>query len=61
MIFSQAFNPQAGLGGLLGVLITDLDVQLLQRSWSRIGSIAHSAVKTKYAASEGLVALLELY
>ena len=22
MIFSQAFNPQAGLGGLLGVLIT---------------------------------------
>ena len=22
MIFTQAFNPQAGLGGLLGVLIT---------------------------------------
>ena len=60
MIFTQAFNPQAGLGGLLGVLITGLRrAAFSNEAGAGSASIAHSAVKTKYAASEGLVALLE--
>ena len=60
MIFSQAFNPQAGLGGLLGVLITGFRrAAFSNEAGTGSASIAHSAVKTKYAASEGLVALLE--
>ncbi|MDC1081143.1 alanine/glycine:cation symporter family protein [Flavobacteriaceae bacterium] len=60
MIFSQAFNPQAGLGGLLGVLITGFRrAAFSNEAGAGSASIAHSAVKTKFAASEGLVALLE--
>ena len=60
MIFYQAFNPQAGLGGLLGVLITGFRrAAFSNEAGAGSASIAHSAVKTKYAASEGLVALLE--
>ena len=60
MIFSQAFNPQAGLGGLLGVLITGFRrAAFSNEAGAGSASIAHSAVKTNYAASEGLVALLE--
>lgn len=60
MIFSQAFSPQAGLGGLLGVLITGFRrAAFSNEAGAGSASIAHSAVKTKYAASEGLVALLE--
>ena len=60
MIFSQAFTPQAGLGGLLGVLITGFRrAAFSNEAGAGSASIAHSAVKTKYAASEGLVALLE--
>jgi len=60
MIFSQAFNPQAGLGGLLGVLITGFRrAAFSNEAGAGSASIAHAAVKTNYAASEGLVALLE--
>ncbi len=60
MIIDQAFNPQAGLGGLLGVLITGFRrAAFSNEAGAGSASIAHSAVKTKYAASEGLVALLE--
>ena len=60
MIFSQAFNPKAGLGGLLGVLVTGFRrAAFSNEAGAGSASIAHSAVKTKYAASEGLVALLE--
>ena len=60
MIFSQAFKPQAGLGGLLGVLITGFRrAAFSNEAGAGSASIAHSAVKTKYPASEGLVALLE--
>lgn len=60
MIFTQAFNPQAGLGGLLGVLITGFRrAAFSNEAGAGSASIAHSAVKTKFAASEGLVALLE--
>ena len=60
MIFTQAFNPQAGLGGLLGVLITGFRrAAFSNEAGAGSASIAHSAVKTQYPASEGLVALLE--
>ncbi len=60
MIFSQAFNPQAGLGGFLGVLITGFRrAAFSNEAGAGSASIAHAAVKTKYPASEGLVALLE--
>ena len=60
MIFKQAFKPQAGLGGLLGVLITGFRrAAFSNEAGAGSASIAHSAVKTKYPASEGLVALLE--
>ena len=60
MIFTQAFSPQAGLGGLLGVLITGFRrAAFSNEAGAGSASIAHSAVKTKDPASEGLVALLE--
>ncbi len=59
-IFSQAFSPKAGLGGLMGVLIVGFQrAAFSNEAGAGSASIAHSAVKTKYAASEGLVALLE--
>jgi len=59
-IFTQAFNPQAGLGGLFGVLIVGFQrAAFSNEAGAGSASIAHSAVKTKYSASEGLVALLE--
>ena len=59
-IFSQAFSPQAGLGGLMGVLIVGFQrAAFSNEAGAGSASIAHSAVKTKYPASEGLVALLE--
>lgn len=59
-IFTQAFNPQAGLGGIVGVLIIGFRrAAFSNEAGAGSASIAHSAVKTKYSASEGLVALLE--
>ncbi len=59
-IFSQAFNPQAGLGGLMGVLIVGFQrAAFSNEAGAGSASIAHSAVRTKFPASEGLVALLE--
>jgi AGCS family alanine or glycine:cation symporter len=59
-IFSQAFTPEAGLGGFIGVLIQGFRRGTFSNE-AGVGSaaIAHSAVKTKYPASEGIVALLE--
>ncbi|MGB2128132.1 MAG: alanine/glycine:cation symporter family protein [Flavicella sp.] len=59
-IFAGAFNPKGISGGLLGVLIVGFQRAAFSNE-AGIGSaaIAHSAVKTKYPASEGLVALLE--
>jgi len=59
-IFSGAFAPTAIGGGLVGVLIQGFRRAAFSNE-AGIGSasIAHAAVKTKYAASEGLVALLE--
>jgi len=59
-IFSQAFSPQAGLGGLIGVLVIGFRrAAFSNEAGAGSASIAHSAVRTNYSASEGLVALLE--
>jgi Na+/alanine symporter len=59
-IFSGAFTGLGIAGGVFGVLIQGFKRAAFSNE-AGIGSasIAHSAVKTKYAASEGLVALLE--
>lgn len=59
-IITQAFNPQAGLGGVVGVLVIGFKrAAFSNEAGAGSASIAHSAVKTKYSASEGIVALLE--
>lgn len=59
-IFVEAFSPQAGIGGLIGVLVIGFRrAAFSNEAGAGSASIAHSAVKTKYSASEGLVALLE--
>ena len=59
-IFNQAFSPQAGLGGIVGVLVIGFRrAAFSNEAGAGSASIAHSAVRTKYSASEGLVALLE--
>ena len=59
-IWDGAFSPQGVTGGFVGVLIQGFKRAAFSNE-AGIGSssIAHSAVKTKYPASEGLVALLE--
>ncbi|KAA5829067.1 alanine/glycine:cation symporter family protein [Saccharopolyspora hirsuta] len=59
-IISGAFTPEAGFGGLIGVLIVGFQRAAFSNE-AGLGSapIAHSAVKTKHPATEGLVALLE--
>jgi AGCS family alanine or glycine:cation symporter len=60
MIFSGAFSPEAGLGGVLGVLIVGFQrAAFSNEAGAGSAAIAHSAVKTKFPASEGVVALLE--
>ena len=59
-IFTQAFSPVAAVGGLLGVLIQGFQrAAFSNEAGAGSAAIAHSAVKTKYPASEGIVALLE--
>ncbi|MGB8943714.1 MAG: alanine/glycine:cation symporter family protein [Streptomyces sp.] len=59
-IIEGAFNPQGVAGGVLGALIVGFKRAAFSNE-AGLGSapIAHSAVKTKHPASEGLVALLE--
>ena len=61
LIFREAFNPKAiGVGGFIGVLLVGFKrAAFSNEAGAGSASIAHSAVKTKYSASEGLVALLE--
>jgi len=60
LIYDGAFHSNAALGGILGVLIVGFQRAAFSNE-AGVGSsaIAHSAVKTKYPASEGIVALLE--
>ncbi len=59
-IVAGAFTPEAGLGGLIGVLVVGFQRAAFS-SEAGIGSaaIAHSTAKTKYPVREGIVALLE--
>ncbi|MEI7032239.1 alanine/glycine:cation symporter family protein [Streptomyces pratensis] len=59
-IIDGAFDPEGVAGGVLGALIIGFKRAAFSNE-AGIGSapIAHSAVKTKHPASEGLVALLE--
>jgi alanine or glycine:cation symporter, AGCS family len=59
-IVSKAFNPDAGVGGFVGVLIQGFRRAAFSNE-AGLGSaaIAHSAVKTHEPASEGHVAVLE--
>ncbi|PHR32186.1 MAG: D-alanine glycine permease [Fluviicola sp.] len=59
-IWDGAFTAYGVAGGVIGVLVQGFKRAAFSNE-AGIGSasIAHSAVKTKYAASEGLVALLE--
>jgi len=61
LIFREAFNPTAiGVGGFIGVLLVGFKrAAFSNEAGAGSASIAHSAVRTKYSASEGLVALLE--
>ena len=61
LIITEAFNPTAmGVGGVIGVLMVGFKrAAFSNEAGAGSASIAHSAVKTKYSASEGLVALLE--
>jgi len=59
-IINGAFSPVGIAGGAVGVLVQGFRRAAFSNE-AGVGSasIAHSAVKTKYAASEGMVALLE--
>ncbi|MBL4641979.1 MAG: alanine:cation symporter family protein [Flavobacteriaceae bacterium] len=59
-IFNGAFSPEGVAGGAVGVLVQGFRRAAFSNE-AGVGpaSIAHAAVKTKYAASEGMVALLE--
>tara|TARA_B100001142_G_scaffold324533_1_gene376452 strand:+ start:232 stop:1764 length:1533 start_codon:yes stop_codon:yes gene_type:complete len=61
LIIREAFNPTAiGVGSVIGVLLVGFKrAAFSNEAGAGSASIAHSAVKTKYSASEGLVALLE--
>ena len=60
VIFSEAFSPAAGLGGVIGVFIQGVRRAAFS-SEAGVGSaaIAHSAAKTDEPVREGIVALLE--
>ncbi|MEZ6134106.1 MAG: alanine/glycine:cation symporter family protein [Pirellulaceae bacterium] len=59
-IYSGAFNPAAGLGGIVGVVLVGFQrAAFSNEAGAGSAAIAHSAVKTRYPASEGVVALLE--
>lgn len=59
-IISEAFSPTATVGGLVGVLIIGFKrAAFSNEAGAGSAAIAHSAVKTKYPASEGVVAMLE--
>lgn len=61
LIISEAFTPRSTIvGGFVGVMIQGFRrAAFSNEAGAGSAAIAHSAVNTKYAASEGLVALLE--
>lgn len=61
LIFSEAFTPRATItGGFIGVMIQGFRrAAFSNEAGAGSAAIAHAAVNTRYAASEGLVGLLE--
>ncbi|TDI76697.1 MAG: alanine glycine permease, partial [Bacteroidetes bacterium] len=61
LIIREAFNPTAiGVGSVIGVLLVGFKrAAFSNEAGAGSAAIAHSAVKTRYSASEGLVSLLE--
>lgn len=61
LIVSEAFSPRATItGGFIGVMIQGFRrAAFSNEAGAGSAAIAHSAVNTEYAASEGLVGLLE--
>ncbi|WP_350285282.1 alanine/glycine:cation symporter family protein [uncultured Croceitalea sp.] len=61
LIITEAFSPKATItGGFIGVMTQGFRrAAFSNEAGAGSAAIAHSAVKTKYAASEGLVGLLE--
>ncbi len=61
IIIKEAFTPRAGIvGGISAVMIQGFRrAAFSNEAGAGSAAIAHAAVKTNYAASEGLVALLE--
>ena len=61
LIFKEAFTPKATItGGFIGVMIQGFRrAAFSNEAGAGSAAIAHSAVNTKFAASEGLVGLLE--
>ncbi|HUF03319.1 MAG TPA: alanine/glycine:cation symporter family protein [Aridibacter sp.] len=60
LIINGAFTPEAGLGGIAGVIIQGFRrAAFSNEAGAGSAAIAHSAVNTNYPASEGIVALLE--
>ena len=59
-IWENAFNWQAGMGAILGVMVVGIQRAVFSNE-AGVGSaaIAHSAAKTDEPVSEGIVALLE--
>ena len=59
-IFAGAFSPTAAVGSMVGVLIVGFQrAAFSNEAGAGSAAIAHSAVRTRYPASEGIVALLE--
>ncbi|WP_456378652.1 alanine/glycine:cation symporter family protein [Thiolapillus sp.] len=60
LIFSSAFNMEAGLGALIGVIVQGFKRAAFS-SEAGIGSaaIAHSTARTPYPTRQGIVALME--
>ena len=59
-IINGAFTPEAGLGGMIGVILVGFQrAAFSNEAGAGSAAIAHSAVSTRYPASEGIVALLE--
>ncbi len=60
MIVNGAFTPAAGVGGMIGVILVGFQrAAFSNEAGAGSAAIAHSAVSTRYPASEGVVALLE--
>ena len=59
-IFNGAFTPEAGYGGVIGVMVQGFRrAAFSNEAGAGSAAIAHSAAKTPYPVREGIVALLE--